>query len=319
MLSFPADLTDMPGPPLISRRRALRLAAGMGAWMAAAPLVRAASPAAFELAPAVFEEYVWSLHLPQADAAPLYLAYYAARLRTANSMAHLKQLPTPAVAKAFDELYAIIFYTADQQVLHHLVDVLGVLSQRQQATQLQLQRTYNACYYCRRADAASQLVLKFPGHLRLAPDIRLSTGAGIATPTVMHLASGRSELFAMAGSLPENPAVLMITHPGCHFSRNAFTAIREEPPLMRRLEGRLQLLAPHQIDFDVDDFVKWNHRYPSMPMSLAYHWRGWPMLDMRETPTFYFIKGGMVQHVMKGWRDDTAKDHLRLGLAKIDL
>ncbi|GJJ05773.1 hypothetical protein RugamoR64_63110 [Duganella rhizosphaerae] len=306
-------------PQAVSRRRALRLAAGMGAWMAAASPAGAAAPAALDLAPQVFEEYVWSLHLPQADAVLLYLAYYREKLRAENSIAHLQSLPMREVAKAFDELYAIIFYTADQQVLLHLVKVFGLLDQRKQATQLQLQRTYKACYYCRSMDLAKQLAGQFPGRVKAAPEIRMSAGAGAGTPTVMRLASGRGELFATACPLPEKPTVLMVTNPGCHFSRDAFAAIREDPVLVRRLNGALQLLAPHQMDFDIDDFVEWNRTYPSLPMSLAYHWRGWTMLDMRETPTFYFIKAGAVKHVMKGWRDSSAKAALKNGLAQIDL
>ena len=315
----------------VSRRRALRLAAGWGAWLAAAPpvcaatpaaipaAIPAATPAAFELAPRVFEEYVWSLHLPQAEAALLHLAYYGARLRAANSVEQLKRLPAQLAVTAFDELYAVIFYTADQRVLRHLVKVFGLLSQRREATQSHLQRTYNACYYCRRLDVASDLVRQFPGRLKAAPDIRMSAGTGTATPAVMHLATGCGELFAAAYPMPEKPTILMITNPGCHFSQDAFRAISADPALMRRLDGPLQLLAPHQMDVDIDDFVQWNRLHPSLPMSLAYHWRGWSMLDMRETPTFYFIKEGAVQHALKGWPNGTAKIHLRDGLAKIGL
>ncbi|MQA23699.1 thioredoxin domain-containing protein [Rugamonas rivuli] len=301
------------------RRRALRLAAGLGAWAAATPLVRAARPAALELAPRVFEEYVWSLHLPQTDAALLYQAYYAQRLRAAKSVGQLKSMTTREVAAAFDALYAIIFYTADQQVLAHLYQVYALLEQRMQVTPLQRQQTYNACYYCRRLDLARRLAQRFPDRLKTAPEIRMSTGAGVATPTLMHLVSGRSELFATAAPLPLRPTVLMITNPGCHFSQNAFTAMKDDPMLMRRLNGSLQLLAPHQMDLDVDDFIAWNQQYPSLPISLAYHWRGWTMLDMRQTPTFYFVKEGKVRHVMTGWRDNADKLHLADGLSAIDL
>ncbi|MQA42515.1 hypothetical protein [Rugamonas aquatica] len=88
---------------------------------------------------------------------------------------------------------------------------------------------------------------------------------------------------------------------------------------MRRFDGALQLQAPHALRLRFDDYAAWNARHPALPMAIAYHWRGWPMLDVRSTPVFYFFNGGTVRHVAAGWRDDSAKAGLIAGLDAIGL
>ncbi|ELX13571.1 hypothetical protein Jab_1c22070 [Janthinobacterium sp. HH01] len=299
-----------------SRRSALQLTAGLGLYAALARPSRAATP---DLTREEFAGRAWSENLSQADATLRYLAYYAHQLRRPYAPPRLAALPDQAVVKAFDDLLLIVFHTADQDVARHLLQVHEVLLQRGLAMPAQLQRSYDACYSSRLFAPAAQLAQRFPGQLEVSPLIHVAADAGIGVPTLIRLVSGRRELYATRYVMPLRPTVIMIGDPGCHFSRAATDALTRDAALMRRFDGTLQLLAPHALRLRFDDYAEWNAQHPALPMAIAYHWRGWPMLDVRSTPVFYFFNDGKVRHVAAGWRDDTAKDGLIAGLAAIGL
>lgn len=63
-------------------------------------------------------------------------------------------------------------------------------------------------------------------------------------------------------------------------------------------------LTPQDSSLSYDAFAKWNHMYPTAQHAIVHRAAEWPLLDFSATPTFYFLRDGVIQEQVIGWLPD---------------
>lgn len=128
--------------------------------------------------------------------------------------------------------------------------------------------------------------------------------------TGLFFSEGERILARKVVPIEKGPKIIMIAHPSCHYSKNAMEAIRSNKKMKIIFNRYATILAPADREVDFSIFRVWNKSNPDMAMALAYKRHEWSMFDSWETPTFYFMKDGLVIDKIIGWPDDSKVNDL---------
>ena len=113
----------------------------------------------------------------------------------------------------------------------------------------------------------------------------------------------RQDLGAISAKYLTESRVVVITHPLCHFSSQAF---KDFTPEIRNHFKKALLIAPissrhfEEESKSVDD---WN-RTNDLQLIKVLSEKNLPSLDLSSTPQFYFFKNGLVVRKIVGWPKD---------------
>ncbi len=167
--------------------------------------------------------------------------------------------------------------------------------------------------------AAAQWQLAHASILTAAlPAMEEGVDAGSAPSVYTVSRQGRS-LSRQPFDLGSGPRVIVVGHPNCHFSANAETAMHEDADLARRLQGRIQWIAPQDAILDIDALQAWNQDHPQSAFAIAYRWRDWPLIGQWDTPNFYFFNHGRLVAQVTGWPKVGNKEKINAALTQIGL
>lgn len=99
--------------------------------------------------------------------------------------------------------------------------------------------------------------------------------------------------------------VVVISHPGCGFSRAAVDAAMQDPALHGLLSGARALwISPQDGTLDPRIFVDWAENHPQFPIHIVARQSGFPRFGYWGTPTFYILRDGKVAARVVGWPRD---------------
>lgn len=216
---------------------------------------------------------------------------------------------------AFKAADTAVFYTSDRKHAAILAHLFAELERRGLATSKHARSMQAAYVQTRMFDEAVELQRAHPA-LQALP-VLLGEEESLRSAWAFH--PTRDEVTLESATLGEGPAIVVVAHPGCRYTQEAFRAIEGDAELQAVFADHAQLVAPSPREFEVAVFQQWNREHPRLPMRLAYDRSQWPQLETWATPTFYFFRDGRLQAVVGGWPKDGRKDEVLAAARKIGL
>lgn len=216
---------------------------------------------------------------------------------------------------AFKAADTAVFYTSDRKHAVILAQLFAELERRGLTTPKHARSMQAAYVQTRMFDEAVEFQRAHPALAALP--VMVGKDESARSAWVFH--PTRNEVSLEPATLGDGPAIVVVTHPLCHFSQNAFRAIEGDMELQALFAEHAQLIAPSPKQFEVALFQQWNREHPDLPMRLAYDRTQWPQLDAWGTPTFYFFRDGRLQAVVEGWPEGGRKAELLAATRKIGL
>lgn len=217
------------------------------------------------------------------------------------------------------------FYSFRLKDVQTMRTVLDELVRRDEVTAKELGDMHRAYVGLRRFDEARSLasahhlvdVEGIPAVVDAAPASRRATTALCVSPTSDALTRRRLDLDTYTG-------VVVISHPLCHFSRNAVSAIEQDPVLETLFRAHSIWIAPVDRRLHLDTLRQWNRQHPIAPHAIAYVRDEWPPATSWSTPSFHFLKNGRVVGKVTGWPQEGRRQALidearRIGFDELSL
>lgn len=199
----------------------------------------------------------------------------------------------------------VTFYGARTKDVHRFKLVLDELWKRGEATDHDVMDVYGALLSLRRFDEARELANAYefdpPEPL---PDMTDGLSAADGTPTVYLVSPSGRRLTRTSIDMDHGAKIIVISHPLCHFSRNAMEFIKGAPVLDAVFARNALWVAPVDRNINFDVLQGWNKSHPDSAHVLAHSRNEWPYLDSWSTPTFYFMKDGILIDKVVGWPSD---------------
>lgn len=212
------------------------------------------------------------------------------------------------------------FYSSDKKYALDMLRIFQALEVFGVPNKAVIAKLYDALLVTRLIDDAKKLGQKYPfavteplPHFRTDRDIP----DGSATEWVVSQAS--RTLTRRVVSLEKGAQVIVLSHPFCHFSRNAHEAITADSGLMKVMQPHTKWLVPQSPGFVFDPIQKWNAQHQDAAMTIAYSRKEWPSIKEWSTPVFYFYKDGALVTSFLGWPKEGNMSQLKSSLKMIGL
>jgi hypothetical protein len=119
-------------------------------------------------------------------------------------------------------------------------------------------------------------------------------------PTALLVHAGGSKLERAPVHLG-NGRIIVVSSPLCHFSQRAVRSIESDAALRPLFHDHAVWVVPPDQSTPFATVAKWNRVHPYEAMAVAYRREEWPMIDLWETPVFYFLRDGRVVSKVIGW------------------
>lgn len=214
-----------------------------------------------------------------------------------------------------------VFYTSNPKYIPTMQLVVEELQRRQLADEQHFKGIYKALIQTRMLHEATLWFAKFPiASNELPPEFSDNTSFTKGQPSEWLVSIDQRIMTRRVVDLNIlDTKIIVVSHPGCYFSRNAVKDIYADPALSKRLDRRVRWLAPQDGNLNFDKFQDWNRNNPEAQLSMAHKSKEWEAIDSWATPTFYFFSGGKVVTKFSGWRGKNSKEQLVAALESIGL
>lgn len=137
-------------------------------------------------------------------------------------------------------------------------------------------------------------------------------------PTALLVEAGGSRLERRSLDL-RNAGIVVVSSPLCHFSQRAIRSIESDADLRPLFHDHAVWVVPPDQSTPFATVAKWNRVHPHESMAVAYRREEWPMIDLWETPVFYFLREGRVVSKVVGWPIAGRKAEIRRSLKRAGL
>lgn len=207
-------------------------------------------------------------------------------------------------------------YSIQATHLQAMQRAFGELQARGLVEQRSFSDMHAALMASRQFEQASALEKTFPQwNVEPAPTLATSSSSG---KTALAVQESGNTLTRTTLAVDQGARVVVISHPLCHFSRNAMAAIEADPALSKAM-ARSLWLAPVDRKLNLDVLQQWNREHPEHPMVIAFDRAEWPNFDSWSTPMFYFLRDGKLVSVVEGWPSEGNKEALLKAANQIGL
>ncbi len=100
----------------------------------------------------------------------------------------------------------------------------------------------------------------------------------------------------------KRPSLLVVSSPGCGFSRRAATALAEDDTLAPLMDEHAIWIAGPSIGNTFHQLAWWNEHFPAAQKVLADDVSDWPVTDFFQFPQFVFVENDQVTAEHFGWQ-----------------
>lgn len=238
-----------------------------------------------------------------------------------QNITKIKTLDNEQLRLLFRAADTTAFYTYQPRYVNDMRLDLKQMEQRHIAAKADYQHLYEELTAVRMFNAAREFYAAHSG-LGLPPLPAYADKTGSANgrkPTVLKLSTTELAMTRQAVNLDGPSQVVILTDPFCHFANNFATALKAHPDVRNALNGHTIWLAPPNSVLQFTTLQKWNRSHPAEQIEIMFQPGEWSMVKIMQTPTFYFLKGGMLTATVVGWPESGNFKALQASLEKIDL
>ncbi len=212
------------------------------------------------------------------------------------------------------------FYTFDPRYVRDMMLVLDELQTRGLARDQHHFDMYAALVSSRMLAEAKEFATQHSSlGLEALPKFSEASDLKKDTPTEWVMHTDQHELLRRSVDMEQKAQIIVVSHPLCHFSQNAIRDIESDPLLHEVFKHHAKWIAPQSGRLNLDVIKEWNRQHPDMIMTLAYKRDEWPLFESWGTPTFYFLKEGVLTTTVTGWPDEGRRDELLAAMRQVGL
>jgi hypothetical protein len=205
-------------------------------------------------------------------------------------------------------------YAPEERYARDMVTILDELSRRGDARKVHYTATYRMLVAVRDLAGARRVAAKYPGgQFEALPAVRaeLEPAKG---PSVWAPGEDPNEVVQRRVDVDAGPRIVVVSHPLCHFSRNAMSAIAADDTLAPLFRSHATWIAPQNGRLNLPVLQRWNREHRGFEVALAVRQSEWTFVDYWNTPTFYFLKDGAVMQKVIGWPREGRREELLAAL-----
>lgn len=234
-------------------------------------------------------------HAPQA------LARFDALMAAAGELA---SLPDDGLSGLAGDAAAANFYYGGTRVEAHAA-VFAELARRKTASALEIEDMHRSLIAGRRWQQAVAFAKEHPQvPLEGLPAHIVAGDPGAPGPHYWRFDPGEDRLTREPLGVAEGVTLVVVSSPGCHFSRDAIAALEKDPGLDQALPERRVFVSLGAARLELEHLGRWNAAHPRFQHVLADRPQAWPFVRRWSTPQFLFLVDGELVAEVEGWPEE---------------
>jgi hypothetical protein len=201
-------------------------------------------------------------------------------------------------------------YAAEERYARDMTAILDELSRRGDAGNVHYTAAYRMLVAVRDFAGARRLAAKYPaGEFEVLPAVRIDREPAKG-PSVWVPGDDPHEVVQRRVDVAAGPRIVVVSHPSCHFSRNAMSAIAADDTLGPLFRSHATWIAPQSGTLNLPALQRWNREHRDFAVALVVRQTEWTFVDYWNTPTFYFLKDGAIVQKVIGWPKEGHREEL---------
>lgn len=218
----------------------------------------------------------------------------------------------------FRAAYILVTNTQNHE---HIKDMNGLLSEmekRGSVRKIFYTNLFKALVLTRSFEEARQLQADQPKvNFGKLPSFRDSPALNQQSPTVWNVDLQKNEYLRQNMQLRGNH-IIVVSHPSCNFSWKALSAIHADPVLSPLFFNKTTTwLLPQSENIELETIRLLNSNFPEINAKIVVYEAEWSQLDTWATPTFYFLKDGVMVAKVVGWPEGGNREKIVAALKKV--
>ena len=229
----------------------------------------------------------------------------------------LAKLSNDDLLAFFQASHLLSFYAMDPAYARQMRRAFIELERRRSETMTIRQQMLDA-YVLSRMLAEARAFADERGNASLIKPPAFVDAGSHRSPTLWRLSDDGATLTRHDLPLAQDTRLIVVSAPGCHFTRDASAAIANDSVLSDLMVHHSTWVIP-QSTVPFADVVQWNQEHPGWPMQLVYLETEWPSIPSWATPGFYFFQNGKIVTSVVGWPGPEQLAALRAGFIKVGI
>ena len=202
---------------------------------------------------------------------------------------------------------------------HDLQKIVNVLDSRNLAQARHFNQVFDSFIRARMFSEAEQLLTHHPIPAQEPlPEFVVLPGVSDGVPSEWVFSESARLVERRPVNLNLDWQIIVVSHPQCHFSSAAMTAITGDAKLQQQLAGRIKWVSPQDSNFSFSEFQGWNRHHPQAQMTAVHRAAEWPLGNFSATPIFYFLRNGKVVEELGGWPAEGNKKAFTEALGRLN-
>lgn len=234
------------------------------------------------------------------------------------SLKRLKRLADTDLILLFRATEVAGFYSNEPLYFANIELVMNELKLRNIDSPAHHAAQYGMAIKARQFEKARQLEILLPNADSKLPNFVIQSNLSETDPSAWSVDLAERVAVRQNVDLAKDWMLVIVSHPNCHFSRNAARDIYADELLTRRLAGRTIWITPQESKFEFETLQKWNKAQPNAATMVVHLSNLWPLTNFKSTPYFYFLKKGRVVERFEGWPKNGRKDQLIAALDQVE-
>lgn len=243
-----------------------------------------------------------------------YLQYIQENLSDLLTEPALRNLSDTDLFLTFQIISNIASLTLEQSIIHQQRSLYQKLQERHIDTRRSIDKQILSVFIdLREFDQAREFITKHP-HLNREkiPRVIDHLPKHFSGRSVFRYEPKNNTLHRQELKLTDGRQLVMVVGAGCHFSREALTAISKDRDLFEKLKNANLLITTAPSESAPLFFLEtWNKNHASMPVLVPGQREEWREIDLPAVPMFHFFEDGKLTKTIAGWNGQTTIDQLR--------
>lgn len=206
--------------------------------------------------------------------------------------------------------YITVYHTGRAEHLDDLYFIRGILLAKHEDVRVETDYLYKSLIKLRRFDEAFRVAGSSKITHEPIPTVNWAPTSKGAVPMMVPSSDGGS-LNVESFKLRSDYTVIVVSHPLCHFSRNASHDVTADRKMAGLLNNHVLWIEPPGPTLAMKETLKWRGELSGQPVALMYSQSDWPLFPSFDTPTFYVFRGNTLIGTKEGWVGSPDIDQLK--------
>jgi len=241
--------------------------------------------------------------------------YYNKEIRNHLGENKIISFDTPTLLTLFDALLMVSFVKKDEETVSQLSFVFNELLKRGQVNDQHWLRLFEEYVHIRHFVAAENIRQRHPlPEMEYLPALEKNIELKFSDASFLDISTDKKKMTVRKIDLNSEVKIIVTILLGCGFAKKSLKIIADDR-ILKNIFSRNGVFLNFNGRIDANEIISWNTIHPELQIYPIYNELGWFNVEFKSSPTFFFLKKGMIKYqTVNGSKEEIVKGLNAIGI-----